>query len=130
MSAVTSKPQLKLSVLLVLILACIGGVLEYANQNWFGVTNHWHPAITYGVLMITTLVGTIPVGRQLGVDFEALFKITPEGVLALTTLAYFAAAGVQTFDWSSAAKGIVLAFCAFVTAIFGTSPNTVLAVKS
>jgi len=109
---------------LVLVLAIIGGILEYLNQNTFGFPPAWHHAVTYGILLVTMFGVSIPVGKQLGLDIDHLLHITPAAAVGIASVAYAIAAAIGTFDVSGVLKGVLLGVVAFITSIFGPGGET------
>lgn len=113
--------KLNIGHTLAAILGIIAGVLEYLNEQTWNLGPHWHPVVTYGVLLIT-LIGVTPlVGAKIGIELRTLLHIDDHLFVLLCTGLYALAAAVTTFGITGVAKGIILGVIAFASAI-GFSP--------
>jgi hypothetical protein len=106
-------------------LGLIAGILEYLNQQTFDLGVHWHPVVTYGILLIT-LVGVTPiVGANIGLEIRTLTHMTSAVFVLICAALYALAAAVTTFSIDGMAKAIILGVVAFAGAI-GFSPTSMI----
>jgi hypothetical protein len=113
----------KLALKVTLVLAVIAGVLEYLNQQAFGLPAVWYQVVKYGLFVLTTFGVTAAVGNQLGLDIQSLLHLSHAVIVLIGVVAVALGGAVSTFAIDGVAKGIILGVVAFVTACFGPSPS-------